>query len=202
MSPTEPPTVSTSDDSPRQSGLSRKIKPPEPLLGEHIATFGQTLKVGSLEITPIDVRLTGVFSFFNNSNTYASPARRDGGKKALALRLKLRNASDTSTFSPLDQAYLRERGKEIVDTFVETANKERVYPYPLAIESEWSIIGQDFTELRPGESRTVVIFTAPRAPPDSAGPFVWRVRLRTGIDRTDAIGVRWPDKPTKPKKTE
>ena len=96
-------------------------------------------------------------------------------------------------FAPLDQAYLRERGEGIVDTFVRTSTDERVYPFPLAVDSEWSIVGQDFTELRPGESRVVAIVTAADAPPDSAGPFTWRIRLRTDIGRTDVIGLRWPD---------
>ena len=180
-------------ESARQSGLSRKVEPPEPLAGEHVAKIGQTIKVGSLEITPIDVKRQDVW--LQRMNTYASPGRKEGGKRALVLRLKLRNTSTDAVFSPLDQAYLRERGKQVLDTFIQTANDERVYPFPLALDSEWSIVGQDLSELRPGESRVAAIVSAPEAPPDGAGPFTWRVRLRTDINRTDAVGVRWPDKP-------
>ncbi len=184
-------------ESARQSGLSRKVEPPEPILGEHFATVGHPLQVGSLEVTPLGVRRENVA--LQRSNDFATPQRRDGGKKALFLRLKLRNTSADAVFAPLDQAYLRERGKGLVDTFVETADGERIYPYPLAVDSELSIVGQDFTELRPGESRIVAIVSAPDAPLDAAGPFTWRVRLRTGINRTDTIGVRWPDKSPEPR---
>ena len=143
------------------------------------------------------------------SNVYARPERKAGGKKALILRLKLKNLSDDTVFAPLDQAYLRERGKQVVDTFIQAAGDDRIYPYPLAMESEWSIVGQDFTELRPGESRVVTIASTPDAPPDSNGPFTWRIRIRTGINRTNIIGNRLPDKiavtpspPPAPPKTE
>lgn len=193
------PAVVVPSASARQIGLSRKVELPEPILGEHFARFGQPLVIGSLEITPLDVKRQDVQLL--RSNPYSPPARREGGKRALILRLKLRNLTNDSVFAPLDQSYVRERGKQIVDTYLQTFDQERIYPFPLAVESEWSIVGQDFTELRPGESRTVAIVSAADAPPDSAGPFTWRVRLRTGINRTDLIGVVWPETPaaqTKP----
>ena len=49
--------------------------------------------------------------------------------------------------------------------------------------------------LRPGESRVVAIASAPDVATETLGPFTWRVRLRTGVDRTDTIGVICPDKP-------
>ncbi len=186
-------------DSARQQGLSKQVEPPEPILGENFAAIGKTLRVGSLEITPEDVKREGVT--LQRSNPFARPDPKDGGKRALVLRLRLRNVTDDAAFSPLDQLYLRERGDRVVDTFVETGRNERIYPYPLAVDSEWSVVGQDFTELRPRESRVVAIVTAPEAPGDEAGPFNWRVRLRTGIGRTDVIGLRWEPKPSKPADT-
>ncbi len=180
-------------ESARQSGLSRKVVPPEPILGEHFADLGQPLRVGDLEITPVEVRRRDVM--LQRADAFSTPGRREGGKGALVLRLKLTNRSKDAVFAPLDRAYVRERGKDVVDTFLTTAGDERVYPYPLAVDSEWSIVGQDFGELKPGQSKVVDIASAPDAPPDQAGPFTWRVRLRTGINRTDAIGVRWPERP-------
>jgi hypothetical protein len=184
--------VTPEAESARQSGLSRKIEPPEPILGQHFARMSKPLQVGDLEITPVEVCRLPVT--LERSTVYTNPDRKAGGKGALILRLKLRNTSKDAVFAPLDQAYVRERGKEIVDTYIETSNGQRIYPYPLAIESEWSIVGQRFDELRPGESRVVAIASAPEAPPDSEGPFEWRFRLRTGINRTDVIGLRWPEK--------
>jgi hypothetical protein len=180
-----PPTVG------RQAGLSRKVGLPEPVVARHKVALKKPLQVGSLEITPLEVRREKVA--LQRTNLSGKVDRRDGGKNALVLRLKLRNTSKDTVFAPMDQAYLREQEKELVDSFLETGTGERIYPFPLAVESEWSIVGQDFGELRPGESRVVTIVSAPDAPGDEAGPFTWRVRLRTGIDRTDIIGVLWPE---------
>jgi hypothetical protein len=181
-----------------QAPLSRTVTPPEPILAEHRAAFRKPLPVGSIEVTPIDVRRESVT--LQRSNLTGKVERKDGGKGALVLHLRLRNTSVDAVFAPLDQTFLRDRAKEVVDTFVEAADGERIYPFSLAVESEWSILGQDFGELRPGETRLVSIVTAPDAPGDGAGPFTWRVRLRTGIGRTDVIGVRWPESPAVPSK--
>jgi hypothetical protein len=175
---------------PLTSHLSKLVPPIEPILGEHFARMGQPLQIGSLEITPLDVKRQDVK--IQRPNVLSVSEVREMGKKALVLRLKVKNTSTDSAFAPLDPAYLRERGDKVVDTFVTTASDERVYPFPLAVASEWSIVGQDLSELRPGEARTIAIATAADAPPDSAGPFTWRVRLRTGVDRTDVIGLVWP----------
>lgn len=175
-----------------QAPLSRKVETPEPIVGDHMTTLGKPLRVGMLEITPVDVSRQDV-ALEKKNLTGGQPRHRDGGQGAMVLRLRLRNTSADAVFAPLDQSYIRERGKEVVDTFVETPDGGRIYPFPLAVESEWSIAGQDFGELRPGESREVPIVTAPDAPGNDSGPFTWRVRLRTGIGRTDVIGVRWPE---------
>jgi hypothetical protein len=190
-----PSQASTTESLPtggRQAGLSRKVGLPEPIVAEHLVALKKPLQVGFLEVTPLEVRREKVT--LQRTNLISGKVdRRDGGKNALVLRMKLRNTSDDSVFAPLDQAFLREREKELLDSYLETGAGERVYPFPLAVESEWSIVGQEFGELRPGESRVVAIVSAPEAPGDDAGPFTWRVRLRSGIDRTDIIGVRWPE---------
>jgi hypothetical protein len=189
--PAEAPAAETPPTVGRQAGLSRKVGLPEPVISEHLLALKKPLQVGSLEVTPLEVRRERVA--LQRTSFSGKVDRRDGGKNALVLRLKLRNTSKDEVFAPLDQAFLREQEKKLVDSFLETGAGERVYPFPLAVESEWSIIGQEFGELRPGETRVVTIVSAPEAPGDEAGPFTWRVRLRTGIDRTDVIGVRWPE---------
>jgi len=173
----------------RQAGLSHTVEPQGPIPPDRIIATGQDLKLGSLEVTPIEVKRQGVS--LQRINLEGKTLRRDGGKGAFVLNLRLRNTSADSVFAPLDQAFVRERSSGAVDTFIETADGGRIYPYPLAVESEWSIAGQDFAELRPGESRVVAIASIPEAPGNDRGPFTWRVRLRTGADRTDVIGVRW-----------
>ena len=181
---------------PRQAHLSGDVIPPELVVEVRAVEIGQSVTLGLLEITPVEVNRKSVK--LQRSSTYSSTEpTRDGGKNALVLSLKLRNLSKDKVFAPLDQAYLRGRGKDVVDTYVTAVDGERIYPYPLAVDSELTVVGQDFTELRPGESRTVPIVSAPDAPPDANGPFTFRVRLRTGIDRNDAIEVRWPVNPPK-----
>ena len=63
--------------------------------------------------------------------------------------------------------------------------------YPLAIESEWSILGQEFRDLRPGQEFETLLVSAPDSALRADGPMTWRVRLRTGINRTDDLGVRF-----------
>ena len=183
-----PPAADGRVDPGRQAGLSRKL---DPIAESRLLALGQALQVGSLEVTPLDVKRQAVT--LQRVSVTAQPVRRDGGKGAFVLRLRLRNTSKDAVFAPVDQAFVRERGRGVVDSFIETAGGKYLYPYPLAVESEWSIVGQDFDELRPGESRVVAIVGAPDAPGDDQGPFTWRIRLRTGIGQTEVIGVRWPD---------
>ena len=191
---TERPAVQDNRVDPgQQAGLSRKVEAPAPIPADRVVGLGRPLAVGGLEVTPIEVRRQAVG--LQRAGIDGKVQRKDGGKGALVLSLRLKNTSKDLVFAPLDQAFVRERGEGVVDSFIEEADGGRIYPYPLAVESEWSIVGQDFAELRPGESRVVAIASAPEAPGDDRGPFTWRVRLRTGIDRTDAIGVRWPSKP-------
>jgi len=174
-----------------QAGRSRRVEPPGPISPDRVVAMGKPLRVGSLEVTPIEVRRQDVS--LQRTNLEGKIQRRDGGKGAFVLNLRLRNTSADTVFAPLDQAFVRERSTGVVDTFIEAADGGKIYPYPLAVESEWSIAGQDFAELRPGESRVVAVASVPDAPVDDRGTLTWRVRLRTGIDRTDVIGVPWQD---------
>ena len=60
--------------------------------------------------------------------------------------------------------------------------------FPLAVESEWSIVGQEFRELKPGESYETVVVSAPDALDHVAPEMTWRLRLRTDINQTDDPG--------------
>ncbi len=187
--PVEPPPALDRRAHPGlQSALSRSIEPPKPLPADRIAVAGQVLKLGSLEVRPVDIRRQDVFLRRFDLAGRSDPSV--GGKDAFVVRLRLQNTSKDLAFAPVDQAFVRERGG-VVDSYVETASGSKIYPFPLAVESELSIVGQDFAALRPGESRTVSIASAPDVPGDDQGPFLWRIRLRTGLDRTESIGVRW-----------
>jgi hypothetical protein len=176
-------------DAPRQADLSKAVALPDPIPPDRRVGLGKTIQLGELEIQPIEVkreRVTLVRQVLGGG-----PSRRDGGDDAFVLRLRLRNTSKDSVFAPLDQAFIREADDGNLQSFIEGAAGRRVYLYPLAVASEWSILGQDFSALRPGESRMFQIISGPDVPSDLLGPFTWRLRLRTGLDRTDLIGVQW-----------
>ena len=193
----EPPPVpaDTRADPGRQARLSRVIEPPPPVPEDRIANLGQAIQVGSLDILPVAIRRQDVV--LQRVDVAGKSEQRVGGKDAYLLRLRLQNTSKDAIFAPLDQGFVRERGGAM-DSFIETSRGTKIYPYPLALESELSIVGQDFAALRPGESRIVTIASAADAPADDPGPYLWRLLLRTGIDQTEAIGVRWAGPPARP----
>ena len=92
-----------------------------------------------------------------------SSERRKAGKEALKLRLRLRNVSDDAAFFPLDEAFVRERERGGSDSFIERRQGFPIDMYPLAVASEWSIVGQEFRKLKPGESYETVLVSAPDA---------------------------------------
>jgi len=168
---------------------SRQDAPAAAIPPDRVAALGRTIRVGSLEVTPLAVERGSVR--LRRAGLAGKVEERDGGPGALKLRLRLRNMSKDLTFAPLDESFLRDREDGPSDGFVEIDGGERVYLYPLAANSEWSIDGQEFPDLRPGEAREVRVVTAAGFP--AAGPaMTWRLRLRTGLDATDVVGVTVP----------
>jgi hypothetical protein len=62
--------------------------------------------------------------------------------------------------------------------------------YPPAATSQWSIV-------EPSEPYEAVVGAAD-APRQTATELTWRARLRTGIERTDLVGVRFRDSEIRP----
>ncbi|AGA30653.1 hypothetical protein [Singulisphaera acidiphila] len=171
----------------RRADQSRKWVPPQPIAADHLATFGQAIRIGSLEVTPLEITLGPV----GLEQAFGGATRRDGGSGALRLKLKLKNVSSDTIFVPLDEVFIRERDQGGPDSFIETAKGGPIAMYPLAVESEWSIRGQTFKELQPGESCEALLVSAPDVSDRLSSQMTWRIRLRTGIDRTDTLGVRF-----------
>ena len=59
------------------------------------------------------------------------------------------------------------------------------------MESEWSIEGQTFAALSPGETVETVIASESGVAERLTDEMTWRIRLRIGIYRTDVLGVRF-----------
>ena len=184
------PPADTAMDPGQRADQSRKLVPPEPLPADRIARLGQAVQLGSLEVTPLEVTSGPVTLHREIGNDQA----RGGGDGALVLKLRLKNLSNDAILVPLDEAFLRERGRGIRDSFIETGPTAQIDMFPLAVVSEWSIVGQEFRELRPDESYETRIFTAPDAVGHLAPEMTWRIRLRTDINQTETLGVRFLEK--------
>jgi hypothetical protein len=101
-------------------------------------------------------------------------------------------------FAPLDEAFLREREAGVTDTYIELPDGQNIEMHPLAVTSEWGIVGQEFKELKPGETLDTLVVSQKDALKRASPEMTWRVRLRTGIEQTDFVGVRFKDSQIKP----
>jgi len=181
------PTAEAKPDPGRRADQSRKVTPPSPLASDHITSLGKTLKFAGLEITPLEIRSKPV----RLRRALAPKESRAGGSKALWLKLRLRNVTKDTIFAPLDEAFLREREHDVLDSLIESADGSQIVMYPLAVSSEWVVDGQEFKELRPGESFDAWVVSASESSDRLPSELTWRVRLRTGIEQTETIGVRF-----------
>ena len=120
----------------------------------------------------------------------ANDSRREKSA-SLVLRLRLKNVSRDQEFAPLDPRFLREQGAALDRSTIVRASGNGINLFPLAVDSEWSIEGQSFNVLKPGETVETVIASEPGVADKLTDEMVWRVRLRIGTYRTDVLGVRF-----------
>jgi hypothetical protein len=170
---------------------SRQFAPPTILPAAHIVTLGETVQLGQVAATPLAVfsgRVQLERQYFSKRET------RRAGENALKLLLRLRNVSKDRVIAPLDEAFLRDRPRADPDSYIETSKGgPPIGQFQLAVESEWSIVGQEFRELRPGEVLETMVVSDRDALARKAPEMTWRIRLRTDIDHTDDLGVRFRD---------
>ena len=108
----------------------------------------------------------------------------------MTLAIRFRNVSQSSLFAPLDEAFIRQRLRTEPESFVESMSGVPIIAnYPLAVESEWSIVGQVFRELRPQETFESLIVSEADVLTKVEPEMIWRIRLRTGIERLGDVGV-------------
>jgi hypothetical protein len=126
-----------------------------PLPVENIASLGKTLRIGDLEVTPVGVDVAPL-----DLVRSIKPSKwRHEESPSLILRLKLRNTSTDHTFAPLERAFVREQTSALDRSSVRTSDGQCIKLFPLALESEWSIVGQEFPVLEPGNSVETLIGT-------------------------------------------
>lgn len=179
--------VDTSPDPGHRAGRSRKVIPPPVLTADHITTIGKPMRLGSVEATAVEVVLGAV----ELERTVMEYETREGGSGALKLKLLLKNVSTDAIFAPLDEAFVRDRDADPLDSFIETSAHQQITMYPLTLTSEWTIAGQEFRQIRPGESFTTLAVSATDVGDRLGDDMTWRLRLRTGIGQTDTLGVRF-----------
>ena len=181
------PAASTAPDPGRRADQSRKVASPPSIASDHRTTLGQPLRMGLLEATPLGISSGNV----RLRRSFDSVQDRDGGDNALRLKLRLQNVSTDAIFFPLDEAFLRENERGQLDSSIETSDGLQIKMFPLAVASEWSIVGQEFRELKPGQSYETEVVSAPDVQGHVTPEMTWRLRLRTGINQTDTMGVRF-----------
>lgn len=189
-----PPVAEAKVDPGRRAENSRRLTPPPSLAADRVATLGGAIRIGGLEVTPLEITSGPVLL----RRAIAPDEESDGGQNALKLHLRLLNVSKDSMFAPLDEAFLREREAGVFDTFIELRDGQVIDMYPLSVFSEWTIEGQGFKELKPGESLVTQVVSAADALERASPTMVWRVRLRTGIEQTEVIGVTFHPADIKP----
>jgi hypothetical protein len=166
-----------------------KRPPVAKLADDHIIAFGKPSRIGNIEVTPTKLSLGP--TRLQAKVPGGKGSRLDESENFLHLRLKLKNVAVSDEFAPFDPAFLREPDRGFPASFIETGTGDRISPYPLATESEWSIVGQSFEKLVPGETKETVLVSAKGARAWMTESMTWRFPIRTAPDRTEVVGVRF-----------
>jgi hypothetical protein len=173
-------------EAPSRAAPSDAESPPPPLPAENVAALGKPIRLGDLQITPLSVEARTV----ELVRTIDSRARRRENE-CLVLQLGFLNLSKNQTFSPLDRLLVRDRELRSFDPYIATSEGPNIRLFPLALDSEWSILGQSFPVLAPGQSARTFIAAEPGSAGQPSDEMTWRLPLRIGVYRSDMLGVRF-----------
>jgi len=184
--------AATSDAGPPVKAIAPRLDgralPPVP--DENLITFGSTLRIGDLQVRPLSVALARVeLAGAIDASKYHAEA-----SESLVLRVQLTNLSKSQPFAPLELAYVREQSSPLDRCLITTPSGTTIGTFPLAVDSEWTIVGQETRVLERGETLETIIASEPGASDRMAAEMTWRVRVRVGPFRTDVVGIRFQDK--------
>ena len=182
---------------PRRGGVAETLPPDsrpagaalEPIPRERLTSLGRPLRVGSLEWTPLEVRVGR--ARLVRPRPGGRRETRDGGAGSLVLTMRLHNLAADATFAPLDRAFVRLPDRGPPDTLIEVQGDGTIDVYPLAVTSELTIAGQSFEPLGPGQERETLVVSDRQAVDRARGTLTWRLRLRTSPDQTEVVGVEF-----------
>ncbi len=164
---------------------AREVLPPIP--AENLVVLAETIRIGDVEITPLGVTLSPVELVRS-----IDPADyRHEDSNSLVVRFKLTNLSKEHAFAPLARDLLRDQAAPRDRSFVAEPDGGKIGLFPLAVESEWLILGQEFPILKPGENAETLVASAIVKEDRLPNELTWHIRLRTGPYRTDILGIRF-----------
>ena len=176
---------------------SRRVPELKPIAPDRLIALGSSRQIDALLVEPLAVERKNLT--LERVNFAGKTERRDGGKQAVLLRVRLQNCSTDRVFAPVDPAFVRGRSDDVYETLLVLDDGRKIYPDPLAVSSEWTVAGESFADLRPGETREVTFATEPNAPAGIENQRgVWRIKLRTGtetrpgVETTAEVGIQLP----------
>ena len=137
--------------------------------------MGQTVRIGEVEITPLSVALVPI----ELVRTIEPVEYRVEERNSLVLRFKLTNLSNQQSLKPLARSLISDAASPLDRSFVVLPDGGKIEVYPLAVESEWLISGQEFSILKPGESVATLVASEPVRDDRLAEEMTWRVRLES-----------------------
>jgi hypothetical protein len=187
--------VPAADNAATRDAVDKPVRSTEPvprenlpaIPAENITSLGNSIRIGDVAITPLAIQLAQVDLIHRIDS--AEYHHEETG--SLVLRLRLTNVSNADSLKPLARHLVREHVSALDRSFILGAEGTSIGPYPLAVESEWMIVGQEFPELKPGESAETLVASEPVKEDRIPDAMTWRVRLRIGRYRTDMLGVRF-----------
>lgn len=157
---------------------SKRLADLPALSKDRVTPLGATLRIGSLEFTPLEIR--------------SGPAPLDGASSGeadcLILRTRLKNVSDKDSFAALDPAFVRPSDSGPPESLI-AGGREPIESFALALASERSLVGQSFDEIKPGETVETILVSEPNAKTRLSPAMMWRIKLRVGLDETAVVGV-------------
>lgn len=180
-----PETPGALETLPDDGALQGQITSPvEELSSRQLVRFGESKTVGWLRVTPLWIE----------SRPVTVLPERIVTEPVLVLYLRLTNVSESESFIPADPAFLYPlNGKKLAGlpmfnstgytySFLHPPEQPHklILPFDLPYTLGQTIEGQEFPELKPGESADLVVISSEDAYQQLSDRMVWRVKLRKG----------------------
>lgn len=184
----ETPADSQSADADSVEAVTRAPRSPAPPIPkENTVELKGVIRLGDLEATPLAIEADQVLLV----RSIGGEESRREDSQSLILRIRFTNRSPAVAFAPVERALLRDQSSRWDRSEITTSDGKRFAMFPLAIDSEWEIEGQKLTRLDPGESMETMVASEPGILDQLGDELTWRLRVRTGLYRSDMLGIRF-----------